>query len=66
VLDESDIASGPMQQMRARAKGVGLLGDDADAKRALFDALPSVIAKRIQAITPQGVSSLRNYSQKWF
>ena len=50
-IDESDL-KGVADQVKARQAGHKLLGDD--ATKALFDALPSAVAKRVQAITPKG------------
>lgn len=51
VLTENDFPVGKVQQIRARAQGVTLLGDE-DSTRALFDALPGAIANRVKQITP--------------
>ena len=39
-------------EVRARAQGVKVLGEQTVGTQALFDALPSVIAKRLRAIIP--------------
>lgn len=51
-IDESDLR-GIAEQVKARQAGHKLLGDD-DSAKALFDALPGAVAKRVQAITPRG------------
>jgi hypothetical protein len=39
-------------EVLARAQGVKVLGETSVGAQALYDALPSVIAKRLRAITP--------------
>jgi hypothetical protein len=51
-LDDADCDPALVAQVRAAEGGARVLGPEHE--RALFDALPSVIAKRVRAITPNG------------
>jgi hypothetical protein len=61
VLSDADLEGVQRAQIIAAQRGERVLGGGSgDAERALFDALPGVIARRIQAITPKdfGIKSL--------
>jgi len=51
VITDGDLPAGKAQQIRAQAGGTQLLGGESE--RALFDALPSAIARRVQNIVPK-------------
>ena len=51
-IDDTDCDPSLVAQIKATERGARILGPEHE--RALFDALPSVIAKRVRAITPAG------------
>ena len=51
-IDDMDCDPALVAQIKATERGARILGPEHE--RALFDALPSVIAKRVRAITPAG------------
>ena len=51
-VEDADCDPALVAQIKATERGARILGPEHE--RALFDALPSVIAKRVRAITPSG------------
>lgn len=53
IITEQDLPPDARTSLRSAADGVAILGGD-DTQQAIFDALPSVIAKRLKRIVPEG------------
>lgn len=53
VVNEDDLPPDARTKIRSASDGVAILGSE-DVQKALFDALPSVIAKRLSRIVPEG------------
>lgn len=54
LLSDDDLDAGVRGHVMALKSGTRVLADNEDPMRALFDALPTIIAKRLRAITPPG------------
>jgi hypothetical protein len=53
MVSEQDLSVDLQGKLKSLKEGKQVLGDHDDVQRALFDALPSVIAERVKAITPR-------------
>jgi hypothetical protein len=53
IINEQDLPVETRSKMRSASDGVAILGGE-ESQKALFDALPSVIAKRLTRMVPEG------------